>query len=884
MLIHSRRPGSFERGRAACVLLLACTLLAGSASAYEGAGLQRGPTDGGVPPPAPQLTKAPELLRFVEATYPPEALARNESAEVAFFIDIDETGKVIQAEVTRSAGPEFDAAAREAVLQLEFSPAEVDHKPAPVRIEYVYHFVPKPPPEPPPEAVVEKPINFRGRVLQRGTRDPVANATVFLPEQGLTAETGEDGSFEIRGVTPGRIKVEISEPGHKKFYTIEEVREGEVTDLTAYIWKKIENGFETVVVGAREKKEVARRTLQKQEVQSVPGTFGDPLRVLQNMPGMARAPYISGALLVRGAQPQDTQVMIDGVPIPLLYHFAGGPSVVNASFIDRIDFFPGAYGAKYGRAIAGIVDVGTRPPEPKRLHGQVDIDLLDSGFYVESPLSTKKNYGSLALSARRSYIDVLLPPILEAVREPGAASTVASPYYWDYQARYDLKLGKDQLGFVAFGSSDLLELSQSGSEETQPFSLDTLQAFHRFRFSWDRRTDSGWRVGLAPTVGLTIFNFRIGDQFKGDITSRDVNVRGSAEKELIKGLTFETGIDLNANYYSIGFEFPGVARPEDTEPPAPLVIDQDVNISTYAAYAEAVWSPIEALKIVPGVRFEGYQLPGGFRPSLEPRLATRYAVNDVLTAKAAVGLFRQAPQPGEIAPTFGNTELGLLRSRQTAGGIEWKLTDAVLLDLQGFYNWRDQLVVESEDFVERDGKREPEVYNNDGRGRAYGVEVLLKHELTERFYGWVAYTLSRSVQFDEDVEAFVPVEFDQSHILTVVGSYKLANGWELGARFRLTSGRPETPITGGTFNADTGRFFPLEGAPGSARGATFHQLDLRAERLWTFERWRLSAYLDIQNVYNASNPEATLWDYRYRENAPLRGLPFLPTFGVKGEF
>jgi TonB family protein len=884
MLLHPRSVGRRGGLRVPRWLLVACALLAGSAGAYEGTGIQREQADAGVPPPAPQLTKAPELLKFVEAVYPPEALARAEAAEVAFFIDIDETGKVTQAEVTRSAGPEFDAAAHDAVLQLEFSPAEVDGKPAPVRIEYVYHFVPKPPPEPEPAAVVEKPINFRGRVVQRGTRDPIANATVYLPEQGLTAETDADGRFELRGVTPGSIKVEISEPKHRKFLTTEEVRQGEVTELTAYLWKKVEGGFETVVVGAREKKEVSRRTLQKQELQSVPGTFGDPLRVLQNMPGMARAPYISGALLVRGAQPQDTQVMIDGVPIPLLYHFAGGPSVINASFIDRIDFFPGAYGAKYGRALAGIVDVGTHAPEPKRLHGLVDIDLLDSGFYVESPLSAEKNYGTLALAARRSYIDVLLPPILKAVSSPGGASTVASPYYWDYQARYDLKLGKDRFELLAFGSSDRLSISQTGSEETQPFSLDTHQAFHRLRVGWNRLTDSGWKLSLSPTVGVTPFNFRLGTLFKGGLTSHDLNVRGSAEKELVKGLSFESGIDVNAAYYKLGFEFPQVARPEDTEPPPPIVVRKRVNVSTYAAYAEAVWSPMDHLKLVPGLRFEAYQLPGGTRPSLEPRLAARYELTDDVTAKAAVGLFRQAPQPGEIAPTFGNPELGLLRSRQTAGGIEWKLTQVLLLDLQGFYNWRDRLVVTSHDFVERNGQQEPELYNNRGHGRAYGLELLLKHELTERFYGWVAYTLSRSVQYDEDAKIYAPVEFDQTHILTLVGSYKLVGGWELGMRFRLTTGRPETPITGGTFNADTGRYFPLEGVPGSARGVTFHQLDIRAEKLWTFESWRLSFYLDVQNIYNAANPEATLWDYRYRESAPLRGLPLLPTFGLKGDF
>ncbi len=866
------------------LFLSVCVLCAGASGAYEGAGLKREvqEADAGVPPP-PQLTKAPELLTFVEATYPPEALARGEAAQVAFFIDIDETGKVTQAEVTRSAGPEFDAAAREAVLKLEFSPAEVDGQPAPVRIEYVYHFVPKPPPEPEPAAVVEKPINFRGQVVQRGTRDPIPNATVYLPDQQLTAETDADGRFEMRGVEPGRVKVEISEPNHRKFRTTEEVREDEVTELTAFLLKKVESGFETVVVGAREKKEVARRTLQKQEVQSVPGTFGDPLRVLQNMPGMARAPYISGALLVRGSQPQDSQVMIDGVPIPLLYHFAGGPSVITPSFIDRIDFFPGAYGAKYGRAIAGVVDVGTRPPEPKRLHGLVDIDLMDSGFYVESPISSTKNYGSFALAARRSYIDVLLPPLLDAFRQPGDAVTAVSPYYWDYQGRYDLKLGRDRFELLAFGSSDVLAISQSGTEETQPFSLDTHQAFHRVRLAWSRPTESGWKLSLAPTLGLTLSNFKLGEEFKGGVTSRDVNVRGEASKELASGLTFETGIDINAAFYDLRIEFPGVAAPGEEEPPT-IVTELEVPIASYAAYAEVVWSPLERLKIIPGLRFETYQLPGGWHPSLEPRIATRYALTEQLTVKAAWGLYRQAPQPGEVTSAFGNPDLGLLRSRQAAAGYEWKLTPSLLLDMQGFYNWRDLLVVSSRGFVERDGERVPERYNHDGYGRAYGLELLLKHDLTERFYGWVSYTLSRSEQFDDDAEDYVPVEFDQSHILTVVGSYKFDSGVELGLRFRLTTGRPETPILGGTFNADNGRYFPLEGLPGSTRGATFHQLDLRVEKLWTFNRWRLSAYVDVQNIYNAPNPEAILWDYRYRENAPLRGLPFLPTFGVKGEF
>jgi hypothetical protein len=64
----------------------------------------------------------------------------------------------------------------------------------------------------------------------------------------------------------------------------------------------------------------------------------------------------------------------------------------------------------------------------------------------------------------------------------------------------------------------------------------------------------------------------------------------------------------------------------------------------------------------------------------------------------------------------------------------------------------------------------------------------------------------------------------------------------------------------------------------------FHQLDVRIEKTWLFDWWRLGLYLDVLNVYNAENPEMTFYDYRYRESAPLRGVPILPTLGIKGSF
>jgi hypothetical protein len=161
--------------------------------------------------------------------------------------------------------------------------------------------------------------------------------------------------------------------------------------------------------------------------------------------------------------------------------------------------------------------------------------------------------------------------------------------------------------------------------------------------------------------------------------------------------------------------------------------------------------------------------------------------------------------------------------------------------------------------------------------------------VTSNFYGWISYTFARSEAIAAQagtVEAeagYRPTDFDQTHNFILVASRRLG-AWELGARFRVTTGVPETPTYGSTLDLDYNRYDPVSGTPRSVRRQTFHQLDLRLERTWTFDWWRFSAYVDVQNVYNAQNPEATIYDYRYKDSGPIRGLPILPVIGLRGRF
>ena len=98
------------------------------------------------------------------------------------------------------------------------------------------------------------------------------------------------------------------------------------------------------------------------------------------------------------------------------------------------------------------------------------------------------------------------------------------------------------------------------------------------------------------------------------------------------------------------------------------------------------------------------------------------------------------------------------------------------------------------------------------------------------------------------------------------------------------TGDPYTPITGAIFDADNDIYVPIAGAFYSERLNPFWQLDLRFDKKWVFDKWILSAYLDIQNVTNHANIEAIRYSYNYAQTTTVQDLPFLPILGMKGEF
>lgn len=899
------------------------------------------------PPPAkkPSLTSPPVLLQAAAPVYPPEAARAGLEAAVKLKITVDAAGAVVDAQVVEPAGHGFDEAAMAAARQYRFKPAEWDGVPGAITVETTIRFVLQkkevevpagsgagagagagasggagaqpngagqgtgasagagtgagaspdghtanraPPPPPGHAGDPRLPITIQGTAYERGVRRRLPGVIVSVAELGLDAVTDDRGQFYFHGVPPGHYTLIAVDSKYDRFRRDLHLGKNEQVDVSLYLRPLGGNPYETVVEGQRETLEVTRRTLTRRQLTTVPGTFGDPIRVIQALPGLARSPFGSGFLLIRGSNPDDSGVFIDGHRVPLLFHFLGGPSVLNPEFLDSIDLYPGGFPARFGRAIGGIVSVETRAARSDGIHGAADVNLLDSGAYLRFPVG---KHAALALAGRRSYLDLMLGFFLPDPK-PGNQQVVV-PIYDDYQARFDVDLqSQGTASLFLIGSGDSLDVLSKDADAERSLSLDSAIHFFRLIGTYRRPVSGGYTLTLSPAWGRDSITYASSTADASsaytsiDATETTLSYLMKIEGKPLPWVTLNTGVDLESRVTRYDLLAPlDFGLPENRGADiAPTRFRRGSDMFGYGLYADLALD-IGPARIIPGLRLDGYFLDGNARFSVDPRIVVRVRLGPRWLAKGYIGMFHQPPQPEAFDELFGNPGVGLEHAIQTGVGAEWKPAEKWSVDGEGYYiARRDQ--VEFRPDVVRDpdtGEVTPINFANSLRGDTIGFELLVKRAITRRLYGWLSYTLSRTRQKRYD-SSYHLSNFDQTHVANAVASYKLPHNWEVGARFRLSSGRPTTPVVGGTFDADDGDYSRVNGETRSTRVKLFHQLDVRVEKTWVFDTWMIGAYLDVQNVYNRANVEAVQYDYRYRDSAPVTSVPILPTLGVRGQW
>ncbi|RLB43857.1 MAG: hypothetical protein DRH30_02480 [Deltaproteobacteria bacterium] len=826
------------------------------------------------------LVTPPKLIRFVEAAYPGTEGEEPIEAVVELDIVVGKDGLVTEASVARSAGEGFDAAALAAARQFVFEPARKDWEPIASRIRYRYVFELQEPPE-------EMTTGWlSGAVLLAEDDSPAGMVTIeILNERNeLIREivSGPAGTFVATDLEPGKYEVNILGGEYGNLEVEEEIVAGQVTQVIYRLGAKKKSAYrgfgETAVIEAPPR-EVVKRTIDKEELTRIPGTRGDALRAVELLPGVARPPFGIGLLIVRGSAPQDSESFIDGVPVPLIYHFGGLTSIYNSYMLEKIDFYPGNFSVRYGRRTGGILEVTTRDPARDRIHGVAEISIIDTFVTLEGPITDKI---SISGGLRRSLLDLVFPAVA-----PDDIGVRQAPVYLDYQFKLNFwPTKRDRVRISAYGSNDRLDLileEAAGDDPAIRGNTQLATSFYNNQIDWTRRVGEKVEQELAFNVGPNKIKFALGNEFRLEGTFIQTYGRGEWRYQITDRVRLIAGLDVYTAPVDLTYVGP---QPQAQEGAGSqqgslagqeqVFADVDTTLFRPGVYLESDMQLGKVTRLILGLRVDHFSEINA--TSVDPRLTTIFTVAEDMRVKLGVGIFSQPPELQESDPGIGNPGLDPIKAVHLGAGWEYDALPGARFGIEGFYKYLWDRAISTPN-------GEEPFYVTGGIGRIYGAEfsIHIRPATGRQYFGYLSYTLSRSERKDGPLEPWRLFDFDQTHILTAAFVYNFPRNWEIGGTFRVVSGNPSTPVIGSIYDALNDVYIPIDGRVNTLRNPLFHQLNVRVQKKWIFDGWKLAVFLDIQNAYNQQNQEGIIYNYDFSQQTPLLGLPIIPSLGIRGE-
>ncbi|NVJ24147.1 TonB-dependent receptor [Myxococcus sp. AM011] len=848
----------------------------------------------------------PQLVTESPATWP-EGL-EGPPDEVKLILQIDEQGLVVDVTVKEPAtlAPLTEAAVR-AARGLRFTPPSLNGRWVSVRLPFAYHFEP-------PATLRFTQSRLRGEVRALGTRVPLADAALFLDgAEEPVAVTDVGGRFALE-LAPGAHTFLVRAPAHQPATFEESLEQGQSLDVVYRLQPTRVNPYETVVRDDRPRTEVNRITLHEQELREVPGTQGDPFRVIMLMPGVGSVASGLGYPVVRGGQPGATGYYLDGVRVPMLYHLLLGPAVVHPDFIDTIDFHPGAPPVQYGRLLGGAVEGRLSKPREDKPHFAAYADLINAGGFVEVPFD--KTGTSVTMAGRYSYTGLLIP-LAYALFKSHEDNPIHAAF-WDYQARVEQKVGEGKLRLFALGSSD--DAGEATAPDEGSLGATIVSRFHRVDLRGTHPL-AGGEGELGVTVGLdevSLLGYRrvVRNPERGpeEVLAGEYGLdqltfaaRAGWTRRLSKALDVQVGTDVEHRRVATGItgsaRTPGWRPTDDAHP-----LKQPSALATFVGgFVGATWRPSDKWVVSPGVRVDGYHLvPGIQHVVVEPRLAVRHQLSESLTLKGGGGMYHQSPTVLLHLPALDVSGLrnGVQEGAQFDVGAEWKATEGLEVTADVYYNPLFRTVeFDVQDVLENRKRRGQQREDPAARGYAYGLDLMARHPLGRDWFGWVSYSFLQSKRhrrfaryadnntIREMTEGELPFAFEQVHVFNAALSYKLANNWTVGTVVHFNTGRPESGEVSSVsqrsvVNPEGFRAWVRKDADQVERLAPFFRVDFRAAKSWSLKDFNLEAYLDILNL----SLQQEVFAYEYKRTAgKLRrealGLPvILPMLGLKGSY
>ena len=747
---------------------------------------------------------------------------------------------------------------------------------------------------------------IKGKVFNPINNEPVPFANVIIQGTTTGTSTDLDGNYKISGLEPKLYNLEATSLGFRKavVYEIQTFNNRPVKiDIELTEDAQLLEGVDITASPFSKKEEapVSMRTIGVSEIERNPGGNRDISRVIQSLPGVASSPSFRNDIIIRGGGPNENRFYLDGVEVPNINHFAtqgasGGPvGLINVNFIKEVEFYSAAFPSNRGNALSSVFDFTQKDGNPDGIKANVTVGSSDYGLTLDGPIGKNTSY---IFSVRRSYLQFLFT----ALKLPFL------PIYNDSQFKVKTKLNaKNEITLIGLGALDQFELNEAANDgvtdeetlERNRYILGNIASNDQWNYtvgaSYKHFADKSFQQVVVSRNHLNNKAVKYQDN---DDSNEANKILDYVSQEIENKLRLEHTWRENGWKWNVGVGYENALYTNSTfnrivtTSGQELLIDFDSELflNKYSVFSQLSKSFVkDRLKLSAGIRtdFSDYNSEmSNPLDQLSPRFAASFVFAPKWSVNASIGRFYQLPPYTVLGyRDAGNnlvnkqTGVSYISADHAVLGVEFLPATNTKITVEGFYKrylnypflLRDSVSLANlgSDF----GVIGNEPVTSSSEGRSYGVEFLAQQKLFKGFYGIVAYTWVVS-EFEDKNGDFKPSAWDNGNIITLTGGKKFKGNWELGVRFRYLGGAPYTPFDQDLSSVRTN--WDLRGVGildydrlNTERNGAVHQLDLRIDKRFFFNKWSLNVYFDIQNAYNYQAPLSPFITVQRDEN----GLP-----------
>lgn len=756
-------------------------------------------------------------------------------------------------------------------------------------------------------------FTINGYITDKTSGERLAGASIFLPEKNVGTTSNSYGFYSI--TLPGQadsLEIQVSYAGYDVYHSRILLNDNVKLNILLDHQKQLEN----VTVKSVKRNSIQNTTqmssigLSSETIKALPAFLGeaDVLKAIQLLPGVQAGSEGSSGIYVRGGGPDQNLILLDGVPVYNASHLFGFFSVFNADAINGVDVIKGGFPARYGGRLSSVIDIRMKEGNNQQFHGEGGIGLIASRFTLEGPL--KKGKSSFMVSARRTYADIFMRPIIKAESH---GDLTAGYYFYDLNAKVNLYVTEKDHVYVSgyFGNDKFYSKSKfndNGSHTVYEAALKwgNATAMMRWNHEFSRKLFSNLTVNYSRYQFDIYSKENVNDPSQGNqnyLEKYFSGIRDWSGKIDFDWLPspnhfIKWGIGQTWHSYRPGAFQSKANTPtynEDT-----VLRGKFINSTELDAYIEDDVKLTRNLKVNIGTHFTSFSVEGTTYNSLQPRIAARYLLNKNMSIKASYA------QMNQFIHLLTNSGIGLptdlwvpatkivppQKSHQVALGWAYNINENYEVSVEGYYKKMNNLIeyAEGASFISTTSDWQTRVVS--GQGKSYGTEFFLQKKKGNTT-GMIGYTLSwTNRQFDAlNNGNWFPYKYDRRHDVKIAVIQNIGKRIQLSADWVYGTGVAITlPVA--IYSNGNGDDVEVYNGRNDFRMPAYHRLDLGIKFIKVRKKWERSWNINIYNVYNRLNTFYIYRDTKYDFNTGVQTpvfykvtlFPIIPSISYQFKF